>query len=42
MMGIDDVVANPEGALRGLDLEIGDSRLVYDLLSYLGNGSLLS
>jgi hypothetical protein len=31
-MRIDDVVTDLEGALRGLDLEIGDSRLVYNLL----------
>jgi hypothetical protein len=29
---VDDVVADLEGALRGLDLEIGESRLVYNLL----------
>jgi hypothetical protein len=32
VMRVDDVVTDLEGALRGLDLEIGDSRLVYNLL----------
>jgi hypothetical protein len=30
---IDDVVTDLEGALLGLDLEVGDRRLVYSLLS---------
>jgi hypothetical protein len=42
MVRVDDVVTDPEGALRGLDLEVGYSRLDYDLLCCLGNWSLLS